>query len=224
MSEFDEPYGRAPQPGAVPPSDTGASAGWIIPPQIGQPQTERPGSTDMPPMTMPTEMPGTWQDPSLVSARPGIPSHIVGTRPVSLSRRVAARLLDGVAISLATAILKGVASLLGIAMMAADGSDTWQADLVSSIVSFGFLIVLCLTGWAPGSYLVKVRTVCFDQPAAPGWRQVGKGILEFLAVLPLFIPYLIIVFGTRDELGRHAIDRLTNLYVIHTDGARDPLA
>lgn len=99
-----------------------------------------------------------------------------------------------------------------------------EAYGVMGLVNILVLVVLCLTGWLPGSYLLRVRTIRYDVARVPGWRQVGKSLLSSLASLPFSIPWIIIVFATRDHEGRHAIDRWTSLYVIDAGKGADPLA
>ena len=155
------------------------------------------------------------------------PEHLNGCVPVSLGKRVGARLLDSMIMGFVTGVALGVAALFGIPLeeSAAFGETaSLEAYLVGGVVSLVFLAINAATGWWPGSRLVGVRTVAFSEPSVPGGRAVGKRLLSGLAGCFCSLPWLIIVFATRDENERHAIDRASNIIVLDVKRGRDPLA
>ncbi|MDU0967483.1 MAG: RDD family protein [Actinomycetaceae bacterium] len=206
------PYPTSPQPGQGP-----ADYGTNQPPQYYAPGQTQQGYAPNQPQNYP---------PMGYDAMPNHngPAAMRGVQPVSLGRRVLARILDSVVQGIALAIVAGLIQVIfDVPMRNANGTSTDAYNAISSVISILILILACTTGWFPGSYFLGVRTVKFDEASAPKWNQVAKSIIEFFLVIFLVFPYLIVVFGTRDEWGRHWVDRKTGLIVIDTKSGADPL-
>lgn len=156
----------------------------------------------------------------------GLPQHLVGTAPVALGKRVLFTLANGLCLYAIGWIIEKAADLLGLPQMdPASGSYMDWGGLLSFCVSLGLFIYYMVTGWMlPLGPLFKIRQVRVRTRSAPGWAGLGKYVLNGLLFMFLIFPYLIVVFGTRDEVQRHAVDRASGIIVLDVGRGIDPLA
>ncbi|MDO4718457.1 MAG: RDD family protein [Propionibacteriaceae bacterium] len=152
-----------------------------------------------------------------------MPAHLVGVVPVSIGRRILARIVDMVAIMLAQAIPWGVLFAAGFPQ----AIPVW-AFLLALVLMFAVflapLILVITTGWMPGAYFVGVRQIKMSTGSRPGASALAKYLVfQVISVATLNIGALVIWFKTRDEMGRCWHDRFADIMVIDTRQGRDPI-
>ena len=152
-----------------------------------------------------------------------LPAHLAGVVPVSIGRRILARLVDMVAIMLAQAIPWGILFAAGFPQAV----PVW-AFLVALVLMFALflapLILVITTGWMPGAYVLGVRQIKMSTGSRPGASALVKCLVfQVISVATLNIGALVIWFSTRDEMGRCWHDRFADIMVIDTRQGRDPI-
>lgn len=214
MTNENNPYPAAPTPseggafngaGGGSSSPYGQSVGGY-----GQPAGVNGYPAAAPNGSYPGGMPGPGASYTVMSGP------LAGVVPVSLGKRVAARLLDFLIIGVVGGIIGAILGLVAPNVL----ED--NANLVGQVVGLCFLLVLAFTGWYPGARLLRVRQVNVETGEPPKFWVILKYFLEGLFGLPLGIPILIVWFATRDESGRHWIDRVCHTIVIDCEAGRDP--
>lgn len=154
-----------------------------------------------------------------------LPQHLRGTRPVGLARRVVFHLVNGFVLQILLYAAAYLVQLGGLQMFEPNSIEfNWTGTWFQLVVNIALLIYYAVTGWMlPLAPWFRIRQVRVSEAAAPGWRGVMKYIVHGLLTVLLIIPYLVVVFGTRDQVQRHAVDRLTDIIVLDVAADRDPL-
>lgn len=161
-------------------------------------------------------------DPNGLQNGPGVPAHLRGTRPLSLGRRVLLHLANGLALSVIAVVLTLFLKLLGVPIMQGDDYSP-QVYWGLNIISWFFLIFYACTGWMlPFGPILKVRQVKVERLGVPGLAGIGKYLLESILLILLLVPWIVVVFATRNQVQRHWVDRVSGLMVLDVR-EHDPL-